>query len=111
MNNSIIIVLSIIFKYKIRKLRYKPMGVTKLTHDQVKELRALKGLKNGDNRFFDMIESIYKDNEEVMKDIAKCREIHDSVDDIETWPAHEKTKSLFYQYMDDLLNKIGYTAE
>lgn len=87
------------------------MEVVKLTRDQVKELRALKGLKNGDNRFFDMIEEIYKDNEEVMADIHKCREIHDSVDDIETWPAHEKTKHLFYQYMDDLLKKIGYTSE
>ena len=76
------------------------MNVVKLTTDQVKELRALKGLKEGDNRFFDMIEDIYK-----------CREIHDSVDDIETWPAHEKTKSLFYSYMDDLLKKIGYTSE
>ena len=87
------------------------MNVVKLTTDQVKELRALKGLKEGDNRFFDMIEDIYKDNEEIMQDIKKCREIHDSVDDIETWPAHEKTKSLFYSYMDDLLRKIGYTSE
>lgn len=87
------------------------MNIVKLTTDQVKELRALKGLKEGDNRFFDMIEDIYKDNEEIMKDIKKCREIHDSVDDIETWPAHEKTKSLFYSYMDDLLRKIGYTSE
>lgn len=87
------------------------MNVVKLTTDQVKELRALKGLKEGDNRFFDMIEDIYKDNEEIMQDIKKCREIHDSVDDIESWPAHEKTKSLFYSYMDDLLKKIGYTSE
>ena len=87
------------------------MNVVKLTTDQVKELRALKGLKEGDNRFFDMIEDIYKDNEEIMQDIKKCREIHDSVDDIEKWPAHEKTKSLFYSYMDDLLKKIGYTSE
>lgn len=87
------------------------MNIVKLTTDQVKELRALKGLKEGDNRFFDMIEDIYKDNEEIMHDIKKCREIHDSVDDIETWPAHEKTKSLFYSYMDDLLKKIGYTSE
>ena len=32
----------------------------------------------------------------------------DSLDWIESWPAHEKTKNMYYEYMDELLEKIGY---
>lgn len=80
----------------------------KLTEIEVKKLQELKGTRGGADRFFDMIEKIYLNDPETMEDIHKCREMKDSLDWIESWPAHEKTKNMYYEYMDELLSKIGY---
>lgn len=82
----------------------------KLTMDEVNTLRGFKNVRGGADKFFDMIEEIYKDDPETMEEIKKCREMKDSIDWIETWPAREKTKNMYYSYMDDLLAKIGYRA-
>ena len=80
----------------------------KLTEIEVKKLQELKGTRGGADRFFDMIEEIYLNDAETMEDIHKCREMKDSLDWIESWPANEKTKNMYYEYMDELLSKIGY---
>lgn len=80
----------------------------KLTEEQVRELQACKGIKGGSDKFFDIIENIYKDDADTIAAIKKCREMYDSLDWIETWPAQEKTRHMYYQYMDDLLAEIGY---
>ena len=80
----------------------------KLTEAQVKELQACKGVEGGSSKFFNIIEEIYKDDAEIMEDIKKCRSMLESLDWIETWPAEEKTRHMYYQYMDELLEKIGY---
>lgn len=80
----------------------------KLTEIEVKKLQELKGTRGGADRFFDMIEEIYLNDAETMEDIHKCREMKDSLDWIESWPAHEKTKNMYYEYMNELLSKIGY---
>lgn len=82
----------------------------KLTETEIKKLQELKGTRGGADRFFDMIEEIYMNDAETMADIHKCREMKDSLDWIESWPAHEKTKNMYYEYMDDLLAKIGYRS-
>lgn len=82
----------------------------KLTETEIKRLQDLKGTRGGADRFFDIIEEIYAGDAEILKDIHECREMKDSLDWIETWPAHEKTKHMYYTFMDDLLEKIGYKA-
>lgn len=85
--------------------------VKKLTEAQVKELQACKHIRGGNEKFYDIIEEIYKDDAETMAEIKKCRDIFDSLDWVVSYPAHEKTKNMYYQYMDDLLAKIGYHKE
>lgn len=79
-----------------------------LTDTEVKELQGYKGIRGGSDKFFDRLEEIYTDDTETMEEIHKCREMKDSLDWIETWPAHEKTKHMYYEWMDELLKKIGY---
>lgn len=81
----------------------------KLTDSEVKKLRNLKGTRGGADRFFDEIEEIYKNDSSLLAEILKCRAMKDSMDWIETYPAHEKTREMFYTNMDVLLKKIGYT--
>ena len=80
----------------------------KLTEAEIKKLQELKGTRGGADHFFDMIEEIYTGEADIPADIHKCREMKDSLDWIESWPAHEKTKNMYYEYMDELLAKIGY---
>lgn len=80
----------------------------KLTEAEIKKLQELKGTRGGADHFFDMIEEIYTGEADILADIHKCREMKDSLDWIESWPAHEKTKNMYYEYMDELLAKIGY---
>ncbi|WP_373266153.1 hypothetical protein [Hungatella hathewayi] len=80
----------------------------KLTENEINKLQKLKGTRGGADRFFDMIEEIYMNDTETLADIHKCREMKDSLDWIESWPAYEKTKNMYYEYMDELLAKIGY---
>lgn len=79
-----------------------------LNETEINKLQELKGTRGGSDRFFDMIEEIYSNVAETMADIHKCREMKDSLDWIESWPAHEKTKNMYYEYMDEILSKIGY---
>ena len=80
----------------------------KLTEAEIKKLQELKGTRGGADHFFDMIEEIYTGEADILADIHKCREMKDSLDWIESWPAHEKTKNMYYEYMDEILAKIGY---
>ena len=61
----------------------------KLNETEINKLQELKGTRGGSDRFFDMIEEIYSNDAETMADIHKCRE-------------------MYYEYMDELLEKIGY---
>lgn len=83
----------------------------KLTNEELEALRSYKGVRNGANLFLDLLEKIYKDESDVLEYISFCRSIKDSMDWIETWPAHEKTRNLYYKYMDDLFVAIGYSKE
>lgn len=90
------------------------MEAIKLTPAQVKDLRAFKYEKDGKMKFFEYIENVYADNLDVMKSIEYCKEMCMSVDDVDPvmYPAaHSKTENMYYDWMDELLNKIGYTAE
>lgn len=80
----------------------------KLSKSEVDELRSFKGVKGGRELFFDKIEQIYSDDKDILIDIHKCRSMHDSLEFIESYPAFMKSQEMFYNYMDDLLKKIGY---
>lgn len=80
----------------------------KLTEAEVKELQGFKGKKCGREAFLDRLEEIYSEDESTLKEIEQCRDIYESLFWIESYPAHEKTVHMYYQYMDELLNKIGY---
>jgi uncharacterized Zn finger protein len=80
----------------------------KLTVEQCKELSALKGLDGGRYKFFDLVENIYKDEPKILAEAEKLRNMLESVDEIEFWGAWQKSQNMYYSYMDDFLNKIGY---
>lgn len=80
----------------------------KLTIEENNELRACKGVKGGKEKFFDILTEIYKDDTELMVDINKCKTIFHDLSFLESYPAMMKSEEMYYNYMDDLLNKIGY---
>lgn len=80
----------------------------KLTDSEIKILQGFKGMEDGKNKFFDMLEQIYKDDYETLKEIHDCREKKDGAESVMEWNAYQKSEHYFYEFMDDLLNKIGY---
>lgn len=81
----------------------------KLTENEIVQLQSCKGIKDGNLKFFDVLEDIYKDDDEAMKEIMKHKEILLSLDDLKQYPGvYPKTKNMYYDFMDDFLHKIGY---
>lgn len=95
---------------KLNKER-EEIVMKKLTEEQVKMLQDCKGVRGGAEKFYDILEDIYKDDEETLKKIKKCHEIYDSLDWVIPYAAHEKSKNMYYHYMDELLNEVGYHAK
>lgn len=81
----------------------------KLTENEIVQLQSCKGIKDGNLKFFDVLEDIYKDDDEAIKEIMKHKEILLSLDDLKQYPGvYPKTKNMYYDFMDDFLHKIGY---
>lgn len=81
----------------------------KLTEEQIKNLQNCKGVENGRFKFFDILEDIYKDDSETLEEIKKHREMCEGVDSLAEYPnAYAKTQDMYFDYMDELLNKLGY---
>lgn len=80
----------------------------KLTEKEVKELQGFKGISGGKEKFFEYLEAIYKDDAETMAEIAQCKTIFKDLDWIDSFPAYEKSEEMYFKYMDELLQKIGY---
>lgn len=80
----------------------------KLTAEENNKLRSCKGLKGGKETFFDILTEIYKDDTELMEEITKCRTIFNDLSFLESYPAMMKSEEMYYNYMDNLLHKIGY---
>lgn len=78
----------------------------KLTENEVERLRGLKAEK-----FMEKLENIYKDDEEVLMEIQKCKSMKESLQWIETYPAYAKSYEMFTEYLKGLLDKIGYYDE
>lgn len=78
----------------------------KLTENEVERLRGLKAEK-----FMEKLENIYKDDEEVLMEIQKCKSMKESLQWIETYPAYAKSYEMFTKYLKGLLDKIGYYDE
>jgi hypothetical protein len=78
----------------------------KLTKDEVERLRGLESEK-----FMKELENIYKDDEEALTEIQKCKSMKESLQWIETYPAYAKSYEMFTEYLRGLLDKIGYYDE
>ena len=82
--------------------------VQQLTEAQVEQLKSCKGAVGGKEKFFEIILDIYKDDADTLKEIKVCQDMFDSIDWIQSYAAQEKTRKMYYKYMDELLVKIGY---
>lgn len=78
----------------------------KLTENEVERLRGLKTEK-----FIEKLENIYKNDEEVLIEIQKCKSMKESLQWIETYSAYAKSYEMFTEYLKGLLDKIGYYDE
>ena len=78
----------------------------KLTEMEVERLRGLEAEK-----FMEKLENIYKDDQEVLAEIQKCKSMKESLQWIETYPAYEKSYAMFTEYLRGLLDQIGYYNE
>ena len=78
----------------------------KLTENEVERLRGLETEK-----FMEELENIYKDDEETLAEIQKCKSMKESLQWIETYPAYAKSYEMFMEYLKGLLDKIGYYDE
>lgn len=78
----------------------------KLTENEVERLRGLETEK-----FMEKLENIYKDDEEILMEIEKCKSMKESLQWIETYPAYAKSYEMFVDYLRRLLDKIGYYDE
>lgn len=78
----------------------------KLTGMEVERLRGLEAEK-----FMEELENIYKDDEEALTEIQKCKSMKESLQWIETYPAYAKSYEMFVDYLRGLLDKIGYYDE
>lgn len=83
-------------------------NVRKLTQAEVKELQAFKGTENGRDKFLVRCKEIYADCPDLVAEIEKYRDMNESLDWITTWPAYAKTEHMYFEYIDDFLDKIGY---
>ena len=87
----------------------------KLTHNEVIELRACKEMDNGRMEFFDRAERMYQDDPAAMKRLKELRDMYLSVQDIpfengSAYGAYMKSMEMYFNYMDELLADMGYTA-
>lgn len=83
-----------------------------LTKEQIETLRAYKGKENGKEDFLKYLEDIYADDTETLALVKQCHTILKDLDWITTGPAYAKSESMYHkQYVDELLERIGYTAE
>ena len=78
----------------------------KLTGMEVERLRGLEAEK-----FMEELENIYKDDEEALTEIQKCKSMKESLQWIETYPAYAKSYEMFVDYLRGLLDKIEYYDE
>lgn len=78
----------------------------KLTGMEVERLRGLEAEK-----FMEELENIYKDDEEALTEIQKCKSMKESLQWIETYPAYTKSYEMFMDYLRGLLDKIKYYDE
>lgn len=78
----------------------------KLTENEVERLRGLEAEK-----FMEELENIYKDDNEVLTEIQKCKSMKESLQWIETYSAYAKSYEMFVDYLRGLLDKIGYYDE
>lgn len=73
------------------------------------EVERLRGLET--EKFMEELENIYKDDEETLAEIQKCKSMKESLQWIETYPAYAKSYEMFTEYLKGLLDKIGYYDE
>lgn len=81
----------------------------KLTSKQVETLRGFKGQEDGPMKFFEYLEEVYSDNKEKLKKIELCKEMRLSIADVEYPNAGAKAETMFCEWMDDLLEELGYS--
>ena len=82
-----------------------------LNRQQVFVLRSFKGEENGRHRYFEFLRDVYKNDPDTLADIDKMESMQKGVDSVEAPAAHDKTELMFYEFMDDFNQSIGYTAE
>jgi hypothetical protein len=70
------------------------------------EVEMLKGLKV--RKFLDALKNIYKDDEDVLVEIQKCKSIDESLEYIDTYPAYSKSHEMFMDCFKKLLEDIGF---
>ena len=87
------------------------MSRKQLTRDEVLTLRGFKGQTNAQEKFFNYLRDIYESDEDVLEEIDRMEEMQKSVDDIQFPAAQEKTRHMFYQYMDEFNASIGFTTK
>ena len=80
----------------------------RLTEKEITLLQSFKGQPDGANKFFAELEVIFQGDTDTLAEIRRCKDMRDSLDLLDTYPAHGKSQHMFYQFMDDLLSKIGY---
>ena len=87
----------------------------KLTHNEVVELRACKEMENGRLEFFNRAERMYADEPDTIKRLEELKDMYLSVQEIpfmngSAYGAYMKSMEMYYNYMDQMLADMGYTA-
>ena len=87
----------------------------KLTHNEVIELRACKEMENGRLEFFNRAERMYADEPDTIKRLEELKDMYLSVQEIpfmngSAYGAYMKSMEMYYNYMDQMLADMGYTA-
>ena len=87
----------------------------KLTHNEVIELRACKVMEDGRMEFFRRAERMYADETDTVKRLEELREMYLSIQEIpfmnsSAYGAYMKSMEMYYNYMDEMLADMGYTA-
>ena len=87
----------------------------KLTHNEVVELRACKEMEDGRMEFFRRAERMYADDEAAVKRLEELKDMYLSVQEIPflnggAYGAYMKSMEMYYNYMDEMLADMGYTA-
>ena len=87
----------------------------KLTHNEVVELRACKEMENGRLEFFNRAERMYADEPDTIKRLEELKGMYLSVQEIpfmngSAYGAYMKSMEMYYNYMDQMLADMGYTA-